>query len=125
MNIEKIIDEVYEKHLKECSIPLSKKQVCNIAKNLLTYEIQSENMFKMALEYSTLIRAEIIIYTNRINPPYESRFKYYNRINYAIDRALHAMGIVEEEVDEAFSDSLESNIQSYEFEIRQKRLLNN
>ena len=124
MNIEQIIDEVYIVNQSECIFPLSKKQICNIAKQLLTYNIQSEEVFRTALEYITKERAEILLYTNHITPPYKPNFKYFCTIKYPIVRVLNAMGVIKEDISDTFSTSLESNLKMYELELRERLRVN-
>ena len=124
MNIEQIIDEVYIVNQSECIFPLSKKQICNIAKQLLKYNIQSELVFRTALEYITKERAEILLYTNHITPPYKPNFKYFCTIKYPIVRVLNAMGVIKEDISDTFSTSLESNLKMYELELRERLRVN-
>lgn len=124
MNIEQIIDEVYIVNESGCIFPLSKKQICNIAKKLLTYDIQSEEVFRTALEYITKERAEILLYTNHITPPYKSNFKYYCTIKYPIVRVLNTMGVIDEEISDTFSSSLDENLRMYEFELKNRLRVN-
>ena len=124
MKIEQIIDEVYIVNESGCIFPLSKKQSCNIAKQLLTYDIQSEEVFRTALEYITKERAEILLYTNHITPPYKPNFKYYCTIKYPIVRVLNAMGVIDEEISDTFSSSLDENLRMYEFELKNRLRVN-
>ena len=127
MNINSIIDEVFEINESECISPLSKRQICNIAEQLMRYPIKSEEDFRYALEYSTKIRSEVIFYTTHyLNTKYQQRYKYYSTIDYSISRTLSTMGLIESDNEDNFSDSdkvlktLQESIERIESELRIK-----
>ena len=94
MNVEKILNDVYELNVKDNTLPLSKKQVVNVLNRLLSYPIDSEQHLETALEYSVKMRSEIIFTTNHIVQPYKSIYNYYTNIDYVICRVLKVMNII-------------------------------
>lgn len=94
MNVEKILNDVYELNVKDNTLPLSKKQVVNVLNRLLSYPIDSEQQLETALEYSVKMRSEIIFTTNHIVQPYKSIYNYYTNIDYVICRVLKVMNII-------------------------------
>lgn len=101
MNIEEIIEEVYEINKRECISPLTKRQIINIVKQLEQYKIKTEKEYRLALEFITKMRAEIIFYTNHtIRGKYKNTYNFYNTINYPITKVLSTMGIIDEEFEE-------------------------
>lgn len=94
MNVEKILNDVYELNVKDNTLPLSKKQVVNVLNRLLSYPIDSEQQLETALEYSVKMRSEIIFATNHIVQPYKSIYNYYTNIDYVICRVLKVMNII-------------------------------
>ncbi len=94
MNVEKILNDVYELNVKDNTLPLSKKQVVNVLNRLLSYPIDSEQQLETALEYSVKMRSEIIFTTNHVVQPYKSIYNYYTNIDYVICRVLKVMNII-------------------------------
>ena len=94
MNVEKILNDVYELNVQDNILPLSKKQVVNVLNRLLSYPIDSEQQLETALEYSVKMRSEIIFTTNHIVQPYKSIYNYYTNIDYVICRVLKVMNII-------------------------------
>ena len=125
MEIENIIDEVYEINMRECNIPLSKKQVANVAKKLLEYPIKDEDNYRLALEYAVKMRSIIILYSQHINNTYNKAFNYFNNIKYPIERVLVSMNILNEDAiyNPSYRDkniiSLLNNVDSIDFELKE------
>ena len=94
MNVEKILNDVYELNVKDNILPLSKKQVVNVLNRLLSYPIDSEQQLETALEYRVKMRSEIIFTTNHIVQPYKNIYNYYTNIDYVICRVLKVMNII-------------------------------
>ena len=94
MNVEKILNDVYELNVQDNILPLSKKQVVNVLNRLLSYPIDSEQQLETALEYSVKMRSEIIFTTNHIVQPYKNIYNYYTNIDYVICRVLKVMNII-------------------------------
>ena len=117
-DIYNYVDYVYLKLNDEYEFSLSKRQIMNIAVNLLKYNITDEE-FLTALEYASKIRTTIKFYITHVLYPYNTKWNYYNTIDYAINRALGAMGIIEPEIKIIqFNDRLEQEIYIIENEIK-------
>lgn len=112
------VEYVYLKLDKEYEFSLSKSQIMNIALKLLQYNI-TENEFLEALEYIAKIRAIIKFYTTYVLHPYNTKWNYYNTIDYAITRVLSSMGIIElQSRSIPFNEQLESQVSFVEDEIK-------
>lgn len=112
------VENVYLKISEEYEFSLSKSQIMNIASHLLKYNIM-ECDFLEALEYTAKIRTIIKFYTTHVLSSYNTKWNYYNTIDYAINRVLSSMGIIENRSRAIpFDDKLESEVSFVEDEIR-------
>ena len=110
MTIEDILKEVCEDNMKSIN-PLSKRQIANVFNKLLEYRVDDEN-FKLALEYSIKMRAEILFATSHINRGYNPMYNYYTTIDYPVRRVLKTMGLLNEDVlnEPRYEDSVIRNM---------------
>jgi hypothetical protein len=108
MKIEKILDEIYIINEEENSVPLTKRQVCNILNTMLFYPIADEDQFRTALYYSVKLRSLILLCSNHITTPYRQEYNHYTNLRYPIEKVLQSMGIIN--YDEDYTPSYEDFI---------------
>lgn len=112
------VECVYSKLDSEYEFILSKSQIMNIAVKLLKYNIM-EDEFLEVLEYTARIRTIIKFYMTFVLHPYNTKWNYYNTIDYAITRVLSSMGIIDIQGRSIpFNEQLESEVSLVESEIR-------